>query len=100
MTDYPLGREDRPLYDSGYTEKELDGIFGSLVTGVDLDWLESFVSALVIGLYDGDVVPLAKGGTVRLRTPRSEIDRRVATVRATMKRGATFRQAFCDLPGE
>ena len=41
-----------------------------------------------------------KGGTVRLRTPRSEIDRRVATVRATMKRGATFRQAFCALPGE
>jgi hypothetical protein len=100
MANDHLHREHRPLYDSGYTEKELAGIFKSLVNGVELDWLESFVSAFVIGVCDGEIAPLARGGTVRLRTPRSEIDRRVAAVRATMREGATFRQAFCDLPGE
>jgi hypothetical protein len=100
MTDDHLHGEERPLYDSGYTDRELDGIFRSLVNGDELDWLESFVSAFVIGLCDGDVVPLTQGGTVRLRTPRAEIDSRVAAVRATMKDGATFREAFCDLPGE
>lgn len=35
-----LLQEDRLLFDSGYTDKELDGIFRSLATdAADLDWL-------------------------------------------------------------
>lgn len=100
MTDVPLRSPDPRLYDSGYTDKELDGIFRSLVNGDDVDWLESYVSALVIGLFDGDISTRAAGGTIRLRTPRAEIDCRVAMVRAARAAGATFRQAFCELPGE
>jgi hypothetical protein len=100
MTDERLHTEHCPLYDSGYTDQELDAKFRSLLDGIELDYLESFVSALVIGLCDGDIRSLAKGDTVKLRTPRAEIDLRCGMVRATMKDGATFRQAFCALPGE
>jgi hypothetical protein len=96
--DDQLRFQERPLYDSGYTDEELDGIFRSLVNGDDVDWLESYVSALVIGLCDGEIERLADGGTVRLRTPRAELDRRVAMVRAEMAAGATFHEAFCTLP--
>ena len=100
MTDDLLSMEHRPLFDSGYTDRDLDKIFRSLVNGAHLDSLERFTSAVVIGLCDGDVVALAEGGTVMLHTPRAEIDRRVAAVRAAMTDGATFQQAICALPGE
>lgn len=100
MNAYLLQGEDRPLLDSGYTEKQLEGIFGSLVNGSNLGWLETFLSALVIGLCDGDIIAPAAGGTVMLHTSRAEIEHRVAAVRAAMKDGATFREAVCALPGE
>lgn len=95
-----LKEPDRLLFDSGYTDKELDGIFTSLAKDADLDWLECFTSALVIGLCDGDILTFAEPGTVMLRTPRAEIDGRIAAVRAGMMEGATFQEAVCALPGE
>ena len=85
---------DEPLFDSGYTEEQLDAIFDSLLKGHDPDIHERFWLALEIGIVDGDVLPPDNGReTVMLQTPREELDRRIAAVRAAMARGATLQEA-------
>jgi len=88
------------LFDSGYTEMQLDRIFMSLLWGADVGPLEHYVSMLVIGLSDGAVDVIARSGTVMLSAPRVEIDRRVDLVRSAMGKGETFLQAVCSLSGE
>ena len=92
--------EARLLFDSGYTEMQIDRIFRSLLWGAEVGPLERYVSMLVIGLSDGDIDIVGKSGTVMLPAPRAEIERRVGLVRGAMGSGATFLQAVCSLPGE
>jgi hypothetical protein len=77
--------------DSGYTRDELDAIFESLANGKELP--NSFELGMIIGLWDSCLLPLADETTAWLRTPRPELDHRVATVRAAIAGGATLRQA-------
>jgi hypothetical protein len=90
----------RLLFDSGYTEMQIDRIFRSLPWGADVGPLEHYMSLLVIGLSDGDIDVVAKSGTVMLPAPRAEIEHRVGLVRSAIGNGATFLQAVCSLPGE
>ena len=92
--------EGRLLFDSGYTEMQVDRIFRSLLWGGDVGPLEHYMSLLVIGLSDGDIDVVAKSGTVMLPAPREEIEHRVGLVRGAIGNGATFLQAVCLLPGE
>jgi hypothetical protein len=99
MTD-PRNDEGRLLFDSGYTEMQLDRMFKSLLWGADVGPLEHYLSLLVIGLSDGDIDVVGKAGTVMLPARRSEIEHRVGLVRGAIGSGATFLQAVCSLPAE
>jgi len=90
----------RFLFDSGYTEMQLDRILRSLLWGAELGPLEHCMSMMVIGLSGGDIDVVARSGTVMLPAPRAEIDRRVDLVRGAMGNGETFLQAVCSLPGD
>ena len=82
------------LFDSGYTDRQLDRIFTSLAKGAKFSWPEEGLAcALAIGLSDGDAVMLSERNTVMLTTPRAEIDRRVAAIRAKLNEGMTFQEA-------
>jgi hypothetical protein len=53
----------RFLFDSGYTETQLDRVFRSLVWGADLGPLEHYMSMMVIGLSDGDMERIEEDGS-------------------------------------
>lgn len=89
------------VYDSGYTDDQLEAIFVELTRGVDLSGGDAALSyALAIGISDGDVVGMTEHGTVLLSKPRTEIDRRVAAIRKDLAAGLTLDQALEQLDAE
>lgn len=100
MTDYRDLSGD-VVYDSGYTDDELEAIFVELTRGVDLSGGDAALSyALAIGVSDGDVIGMTEHDTVLLSTPRAELDRRIAAIRAALAAGRTLDQALEQLDGE
>ncbi len=86
------------VYDSGFTDAELEDIFHELTRGVDLSGGDAALSyALAIGISDGDVIQVSERGTLMLTTPRAEIDRRVAAIRKALAGGLTLDQALKQL---
>lgn len=76
------------VFDSGYTVPELDRLFESLTAGhPQPEGEDGLALALAIGLADGDLTPLSERGTVMLETPRAELDRRIAAIRARLDAG-------------
>ncbi len=100
----PSALDDTPepeLHDSGYTSGELDAIFDDLAKGQKFDSDEgvgsAFGCALMLGIADGDVVPLTERETVMLSTPRDELDRRVAAIREKLRQGMTLGDAVDEV---
>ena len=93
-TDY-IDEPEPEVFDSGYTDAELDAIFAELAKGRVFTWGDEGLSiALAIGISDGDCIAMTEHGTVMLETPRAEIDRRVAAIRTALAAGCTLDAAI------
>lgn len=93
----PYTFSDRGLFDSGYTEPQLDALLTRTVGAARLATLDEIGAmgvSLALGVSDGDVIELTDGGTVLLRTLRATIDGRCNVVRAELARGATLDDAL------
>lgn len=88
------------VYDSGYTPEEIDALLAPFMKKKPSWPDENMAIAMQIGASDGDVIGMTEHDTVLLSTPRAEIDRRVAAIRAALAAGRTLDQALEQLDGE
>jgi hypothetical protein len=87
--------DDPPeLFDSGYTPEELDALLTPFMKKKPSWPDENLLTAMTIGLSDGDVVAMSDRGTVLLETPRAELDRRLAAIREKIAAGLTPAEAL------
>lgn len=85
--------EPQPLHDSRLTDAEVDALVAELTVDLEPESEAVFIRCLTVGLVDGDVIQSTDAGTLLLRTPRAEIDARIATIRRHVAAGVPLAEA-------
>lgn len=87
------------MTDSGYTDQEIDALLAPFMAKRQSFGDQNLLLAMRIGLMDSDVVETSERGTVMLETPRAELDRRLAAIRAKVKDGLSPAEAVDAVVG-